>query len=113
MEPISLEYLMFVEDQAFLRLYDSAPRPVPSAICLSFSDFPCVAWVELTDDGGGGGGRGGARKQIKQTRESLAFYKSNQDFSPWVSKSTRCASTYIGRNYCKRAVMLGSRACFM
>jgi hypothetical protein len=38
----------FIEGQAFLRSYDSAPRspplpPLPSAACLSFSVFLCVA----------------------------------------------------------------------
>ncbi len=34
----------FIEDQAFLRSYDSAPRPppLPSTSCLSFSVFKCV-----------------------------------------------------------------------
>jgi hypothetical protein len=52
----------FIEDQAFLQSFDSAPRPpplppIPSASCLSFSVFLCVT-SELTDGRGGGGWRG-------------------------------------------------------
>jgi hypothetical protein len=49
----------FIEDQAFLRLYDSAPRPpssppLPAESCIS---FPVVSVsAELTDGGGEGGG---------------------------------------------------------
>jgi hypothetical protein len=43
----SREYLMIIEDRAFLRLYDSAPRPPhypsPAATCLPFFVFQCVA----------------------------------------------------------------------
>ncbi len=43
----SREYLMIIEDRAFLRSYDSAPHPPhspsPAATCLSFSVFQCVA----------------------------------------------------------------------
>jgi hypothetical protein len=40
--------VLLIEDQAFLRSYDSAPRPLPppslpSASCLSFSVIMCVA----------------------------------------------------------------------
>ncbi len=49
----------FIEDQAILSLYDSAPfYPPPhtllSASCLSFSVFLCVSPVELTDGRVGG-----------------------------------------------------------
>ncbi len=61
--PETIEW--FIEDQVFSRSYDSAPRPpfppLPSASCLSFSDF-CVSPVELTDEIGGeraGWGLGG------------------------------------------------------
>jgi hypothetical protein len=57
----------FIDDQAFLRSYDSAPPapPLPSASCLSFSVFLCVAG-RATD------GRGWARSQIIRQREGLA-----------------------------------------
>ncbi len=51
----------FVEDQAFLRSYDSAPRPpAPShpSSPVSLSQSSCVSTVKLTDDGGGRCGRG-------------------------------------------------------
>ncbi len=45
----------FIEDQAFLRSYDSAPHPsppsLPSETCLS-SQSSCVPPVELTDGRG-------------------------------------------------------------
>ncbi len=52
-----------IEDQAFLRLYDSAPFPPPStplppAGCLSFSVFLRDSPVELTDVEGVGDWRG-------------------------------------------------------
>ncbi len=71
----------FIEDQALLRLYDSAPRPSPSprSSIRKFSFFLSLPVCCLSSllTGGGGGGGGGAR-----ARESLAFYKS---FIPlWV-----------------------------
>jgi hypothetical protein len=46
--------------------------PLPSASCLSFSVFLCVA-VQLTD----GGGKGWALSRIiRPPQESLAIYKS-------------------------------------
>ena len=64
----ALSIAWFKEDQAFLRSYDSAPRlssrvwsldhPLPSASCLSFSVFLCVAgrayWRERRVGGGDG-----------------------------------------------------------
>jgi hypothetical protein len=50
----------FIEDQAFLRSYDSAPRPPPplpltEASCLSFSVFLCVAGLAYGRRGVGRG----------------------------------------------------------
>ncbi len=68
------------EGPGFLRSYDSAPLPTPypippSASCLSFSAFLCVAdrayWRET---GGGGGGWGWARSLIIRPLQSLVFY---------------------------------------
>ncbi len=60
--PESVEW--FIEDQAFLRLYESAPHPTP---------FLCAAgrayWLERGD-------RGWARRQITRRREILALHKS-------------------------------------
>ncbi len=54
--------------------YDSAPRPppspLPSASCLSFSVFLCVAAAGRSYWGGGGGGRGWAEEPVSQRRES-------------------------------------------
>ncbi len=57
----------FIEDQAFLRSYVSAPRPLPSATCLSLSVFLCVAGGATNERGGG------AKSQIIRPRESLAL----------------------------------------
>ncbi len=51
------EFELFIEDQAFSPSYDLAPSPplppLPSASCLSFSVFLCVAgrayWREMGD----------------------------------------------------------------
>ncbi len=68
----------WLEDQAFLRSYDPAPRPPPStplprASCLSFSVFLCVAgqtyWREW-------GVMGWSRSQIVRPRGSLVLFKS-------------------------------------
>ncbi len=52
----------FLEDQAFLRSYDSAPRPPPIPLSrqqvISFSQSSCVSPVELTDRRGGKGVHG-------------------------------------------------------
>ncbi len=80
----SIEWLL--EDQNFLRSYDAAPSPLPppllpSASCVSFSVFVCVAglayWL-------GGGVR---KSQIIPPRESLVLYKSLNTlcFSPMHS----------------------------
>ncbi len=67
-----------MEDQAFLRLYDSTLRPPPSphppsASDIIFSFFLCVAsWAYSRERGR----RGWARSQIIRRRESLALYKS-------------------------------------
>jgi hypothetical protein len=51
----------FIEDQAFLRSYDSAPCPpppncsIPSASCLSFSIFLCITGRAVRLPAGGGG----------------------------------------------------------
>ncbi len=52
----------FLEGQAFLRPYDSAPRPItfpplPLASCLSISVFLCVAGQAFWQEGGGCGQR--------------------------------------------------------
>jgi hypothetical protein len=53
--PESIE--LFLEDQAFLRSYDSAPRPSTEKV-VSLSRSSCVPPVELTDGGvGAGSGR--------------------------------------------------------
>jgi hypothetical protein len=63
---------LLIEDQAFLRSYDLAPRPPPSPISpqpiVSLSQSSCVSPVELTD------GREWAMNQIMRPRESLALY---------------------------------------
>jgi hypothetical protein len=66
----------FIDDQAFLLAYDSAPRPpppspppLPSASCLSFSVYLCVA-----EERGAGWVR--ARIQITQPQESRVLYIS-------------------------------------
>ncbi len=73
--PQSIEW--FIENQAFLRTYDLAPRPPPSPpppvsklyICLCL--FLCLAsrtyWRER--------GKGASESQIIRPRESLALYK--------------------------------------
>ncbi len=59
--PESAEW--YIEDQAFLRSYDSAPRqpplPHPPAIGLSFSGLP-------TGENGGRGGGGGAKSYYRE-----------------------------------------------
>jgi hypothetical protein len=47
---------LFIEDQAFSLSYDLAP--LPSASCLSFSFFKCVAGRAYWRERGGGGGGG-------------------------------------------------------
>ncbi len=75
-------YLFFIGDQAFLLSYDSAPRPplppLPSARCLSFSAFLCVAGrhTVLTGESGergegGGGGRGAKLSDREKAWSSL------------------------------------------
>jgi len=59
-----LNDFFYIEDQAFLRSYDSAPRspPLPSASCPSFSVFLCVAGQAYWRVRGGGGGCGRGAK---------------------------------------------------
>jgi len=68
----STEWL--IEDQAFLRSHDSAPRPPLTPLAyqqvVSRSQSSCVSPVELID------GRGWARSQIIQPQECLVLYKS-------------------------------------
>jgi hypothetical protein len=59
-----------MEDQAFLRSFDSSPRPppsppLPSASCLSLSVILCVASQAYGQEGG----RGWARSQIIYDRK--------------------------------------------
>ncbi len=56
----------FIEDQAFLRSYDSAPRPPSSVAGRAY-------WRE--------GGEGGARSQIMRPRESLAICKRSHSLA--------------------------------
>ncbi len=73
----------FIEDQAFLRSYDSAPcpPPPPSVNCISLSVFLCVVspayWRE-----GGGWRRGRAWSRIIRTQKSLGFYKAFNPLCP-------------------------------
>ncbi len=68
----------FIEDQALWRSYDSAPRPppcqypppLPSASCLSFSVFLCVAGRAYSTYGMGGRRRGAKSYRVRP-RESL------------------------------------------
>jgi len=69
-----------MEDQAFLRLNNSAPLPPPSCplsrpqVVLFLSQSSCVSPVEPTDEGDGG--RGWAWSQSIRSWESLALYKT-------------------------------------
>ncbi len=96
--PLSLHLLLwlqsestewFVENQAFLRPYDSAPRlppppPPPLEQVVSLSQSSCASPDELTDCKEGG--RGWARSQIMRPRESLALYKLFNTL--WVQYNT-------------------------
>ncbi len=57
----------FIEDQAFLRSYDSAPRPPPSPFShqqvVSLSQSSCVTGQAYWRGGGGGGWGGGLRSK--------------------------------------------------
>jgi hypothetical protein len=76
----------FIEDQAFLLSYDSAPRPLPPPLSCQqlvfLSQSSSVSPVELTaGEGGGGGGWGAestARKpsplKINQYTQATVFY---------------------------------------
>ncbi len=120
----------FIEDQAFLRSYDSAPfppstLPFSSARCLSFSVLMRIAgrayWRERGD-----GGRGWARSQIIRSRKSLALYKSFNTlclcvyqaslshFSPskqtsfCVPRLKKLIMVFIARNFLYKCVFLSS-----
>ncbi len=73
-EPESIAW--FIEDKAFLRSYNSAPRPpfppLQQANCLSFAVFLCVDGQAYWRESGGGGGRG-AKIQPRKTPD---LYKS-------------------------------------
>jgi hypothetical protein len=91
LSPESIEW--FIEDQAFLRSYDSAPRPphyllspVSRQQVASLSQSSCVSPVELTD--GKGGERGWAWSWIKLPQESLDLYKSF--ITLWIVPNTCC-----------------------
>ncbi len=71
-KPESIE--RFLENQAFLRLYDSAPRPPPSPISklsLFLSQSFCMSPVELTLWGGGGGGHGAKSNDREKAWSSI------------------------------------------
>ncbi len=81
----------FIEAQAFLRSYDSAPRlpcppPLPSAYCLSFSVFLCVAGPAYWQEGVGVEPDNTTARKL----ESLGLYKS---FNPlWLVCACHCSS---------------------
>ncbi len=79
---------LYIEEQAFLRSFDLADSPLPSASCLSFSVFRCVAgrayWRETEERE-----RGWERSQIIRRRESLILYKPfntlwHAGYSTWL-----------------------------
>jgi len=81
----------FIEDQAFLAVvwFDSSPTPfpsLPSATCLSFAVFPCVAGRPYCWERGKR--RGWASSEIILPRESLTLCKSfnTRCWSPMSSK---------------------------
>jgi hypothetical protein len=74
-EALHTEHIeLFIEDQAFLWSYDSAPRPPPPPLShlqlVSLCQSSCVSPIELTDRR-----RGWARSQIIRQRGSLTLYK--------------------------------------
>ncbi len=66
----------FIEGQAFLRSYDSAPKPISSPLShqqvASLSQSSCVSPVQLTDGRGGGGGRGADSYDLKKAWPSVS-----------------------------------------
>jgi hypothetical protein len=93
------EYIeWFIEDQAFLRSYDSIPSPPPfspvSKLSLLFLSLPvCRRSSLLTDEGDGEGV--GARSQIIRPRESLGLYKSLNRYSGTTSPSAWIRKTIM------------------
>jgi hypothetical protein len=71
-------HVLFTEDQAFLRLYDSAPRPPPSlptSPVRKLSQFlnhcVCRRSSLMTGEGGGGSGRGAESHERKKAWASM------------------------------------------
>jgi hypothetical protein len=76
-EPVSPESIeWFIEDQIYLRSYDSAPRPPPPlpysrhSSCFSFSVFLYMSPVDFTDRRGGGNGGGAKSYDHEKARSS-------------------------------------------
>ncbi len=69
----------FIEAQALLRSYNSAPRPPPAPLSrqqiVPLSQSSCVSPVQLPDGGGGGGGFAGGAPKKNNTREMLGTVK--------------------------------------
>jgi hypothetical protein len=62
------------EGQAFLRLYDLAPRPPPPplpSVSLTTTHMKTEKEIQLTGEGGQGGGRGAESYDRKKVRASI------------------------------------------
>ncbi len=103
--PARIEW--FIEEQAILRSYDSAPRPPspppPSRqqiVSLSQSYF--ASPVQLTDRGGGGGGWRGAESYDRREK-AWAFIShsilSGLDFGIGIGKSDALTSKAVTTEY--------------
>jgi hypothetical protein len=65
---------LFIEDQAYLLLYIGSFLPFPSAICLSFSVFLCVAGRAYWREREGGGAKAHERENACSSINHALLY---------------------------------------